>query len=314
MNRFISCDWGTSAFRLRLVDINSLEILCEFHSDEGIAATYAEWKKQESIPRPEFYTSILQRNLQLLKSQCEHPLEGLTVVLSGMASSTIGMMELPYRSIPCSPSNRELNWEQLPPTENFPHPLILIAGLRSEYDVMRGEETKLAGLGEQKGKGQELVILPGTHAKHVVMENGLIRSFKTHMTGELFNLLTTNSILSASVVKAPYGKEHEEAFLRGFSMGLEENLLHHLFRVRTNDLFKKELPEANYHYLSGLLIGEELRQYRNPTFSQTTLVSAGALEPVYKLGMETIGLKDIVVVQADEALIRGQANILRHMK
>lgn len=314
MSRFISCDWGTSVFRIRLVESENLKILAEFSSPEGIAATYSQWKAQHTIPRLEFYTSILQKNLQQLQGIAGSTLATLPVVLSGMASSSIGMMELPYRNIPCSPAGRELNWERVNQTDRFDHPIILISGLRSENDVMRGEETKLAGLSEHCNQPQQLVIMPGTHAKHVIIQQGIVTGFKTHMTGELFDLLTNKSVLSTSVVKAPFGKEYEEAFLRGFMLSEEGNILHHLFRVRTNDLFRKELPEANYHYLSGLLIGEELRQYRGQSFHQTILLAAGPLQPLYALGLHTIGLGEhFLNINADEALIKGQARILQQI-
>ena len=54
MKNFISCDWGTSAFRLRIIDEGTKQVLAETISAQGISATYALWKEQISADRISF--------------------------------------------------------------------------------------------------------------------------------------------------------------------------------------------------------------------------------------------------------------------
>src|SRR5690349_6488644 len=101
MNTFISCDWGTSAFRLRLVDAETKEVLATIKTDQGNAAVYNDWisnHKQED--RLAFYSNILADGVQALEQEYKQPLTNTTIVISGMASSSIGMMELPYKDLP----------------------------------------------------------------------------------------------------------------------------------------------------------------------------------------------------------------------
>jgi 2-dehydro-3-deoxygalactonokinase len=94
-NYFLSCDWGTSSFRLRLVETNTLHVIAEERSGAGIAGTYQQWQ-QTSLPREEFFAAIINRQIDVLAGKTGMPLQDVRVALSGMASSSIGMIELPY--------------------------------------------------------------------------------------------------------------------------------------------------------------------------------------------------------------------------
>src|SRR5687768_10726007 len=102
MERFLSCDWGTSSFRLRLVSTHGLKVLAEERNSDGIAATFKKWEHEndDEHKRLFFYRAYLLEQIKGLESLVHHSLEGVPVLLSGMASSTIGMMELPYKELP----------------------------------------------------------------------------------------------------------------------------------------------------------------------------------------------------------------------
>src|SRR5262245_25963657 len=102
MKRIISCDWGTSSLRLRLVDAKAMKVLGEVASDAGIANTFERWKASGSTEtdRVSFYQSVLNREIERLEKLMSFSLQGDPVVVSGMASSTMGMMELPYKRMP----------------------------------------------------------------------------------------------------------------------------------------------------------------------------------------------------------------------
>lgn len=300
MNKFfLSCDWGTSSFRLRLIDGESLTVLAEEKQDTGIAATHKAWQAS-GLPREEFYAEIIDRQIDTLARKLGTPLSDLPVVLSGMASSSIGMVELPYQPLPFPLNGAGLVVQAF-------RRYLIISGGRTSDDVMRGEETKIIGCaGWLAGKPDALLILPGTHPKHVLVSSGIVHSFQTFMTGELFDLLATHSILAASVEGG--GPFSDTWFEEGVKAGQAANLLHAGFMVRTNQVLKKVPPQHNYFYLSGLLIGAELKEVKP---GLPVYIVGGALHtPLYARACSLLNIPVAGRIDADEALIRGQWEVL----
>ena len=122
-------------------------------------------------------------------------------------------------------------------------------------DVMRGEETQI--LGALPRAGAHLACLPGSHSKWVQVSDGRITGFTTHLTGEAFAALRGHTILGRMMRDGP---TDAEAFAAGVERaGQDGGLLHHLFGVRTQGLFGTLSEAGAASYLSGLLIGHELR-------------------------------------------------------
>lgn len=314
LSRFLSCDWGTTAFRLWLVEVEGLKILAEVSSKQGNSSIFEEWRNGD-VPdeeRTAYYLSVLQENIQKLEAQGTGKLGGIPVIISGMASSTIGMMELPYKDLPFALDGSDLRSRFMAADEHFPHPILLISGARTIDDVMRGEETQIVGCNISHSAAEQLVIHPGTHSKHAIVKAGQVISFRTFLTGELFALLSTKSILASGIVADKnFGfPEHQKHFEDGVKEGAEHNLLHQLFLVRTASLFEKRSGTANYHYLSGLLIGHELTAV--PAAYNGTIILAGnaALVKKYRSAMDLLGItaaaKELVVKDSDEITIAGQ--------
>src|SRR5947199_855368 len=124
----------------------------------------------------------------------------MPVILSGMASSAIGMEELPYREFPFIWDLMQFPVKKIPVDENFSYPLYVISGFKTEKDVMRGEESLLLGC-DISDDDERIFIFPGTHSKHVFIKNKTGTDFKTYMTGEFFQLLAEKSILRHAVAK-----------------------------------------------------------------------------------------------------------------
>jgi len=311
MNQFISCDWGTSSFRLRLIETETQSVVTEVVSQQGIAATYAEWKKSFA-DRLLFYESVLSSGIQVLSSRSGYPLSEVPIIISGMASSAIGMIELDYATLPVKTDGSGLLIHIVEPSTGFKHRMIIVSGVKSENDVMRGEETIIAGC-DIKSDGEQLFILPGTHSKHIVVEKGFIKDLKTYLTGELFDLLATKSILANSVKN-----ENSPAAIinSSFEQGVEDavngNLLNNIFRVRANRLLDKISPGENYHYLSGLLIGAELSDLLSKNYSAITLVTDEKFSTLYSNALRFLKIdKPIKHINASEALVKGQRAIYK---
>ena len=102
MKFFFSCDWGTSNFRLRLVDADKGRPLSEVKTDQGMAMTFDAWKRSgmNEEDRKVFYQNYLFEQVKKMTGSFADPVGNVPIILSGMASSSIGMLELPYKKLP----------------------------------------------------------------------------------------------------------------------------------------------------------------------------------------------------------------------
>lgn len=313
MKLFFSCDWGTSNFRLRLVDADKGRPLSEIKTDQGIAMTFDAWKRSGKNDRIMYYQNYLFEQAKKITDSFGGPVDNVPVILSGMASSSIGMKELPYKKLPFQCDGSDLVVHSIGDEKDQPYKIILISGVSSKVDAMRGEETILVGCDIARNEAKHLFLFPGTHSKHVLVTNGTVQSIATYMTGEVFDLLSNKSILAASVMKNDPGAEFSnQSFEEGVKEGASSNILNSIFHVRTNQLLKNIAADANYFYLSGLLIGQELKDVLENKPAAITLVCSEGLQKVYTTALHILGLNDrLDFKNADDALINGQIRIMQ---
>ncbi len=313
--QFLSCDWGTSSFRLKLIETSSLRALAEIQNNHGISATYSSWKENGTDQnRFLFFASVIKSSIYLLEEQVNSPLSGIPIVLSGMASSSLGMVNLPYKQIPFKADGSDLDVQWVKSSPEFSHDVILISGACSETDVMRGEETQLVGSVHPDSAYEQVYIFPGTHSKHITVKSNNVSGFKTYMTGEIFALLSNSSTLAEAVSKTKrLNDDGVESFRQGVEESLKSNLLHSLFTVRTMFLLQKYPVEVNYNYLSGLLIGTELRDLIHQDFKSITLVS-DTISDYYEMALRILKVPGAIRILKDEDVtVRGQFSIVsRH--
>ena len=314
MDFFFSCDWGTTSLRLRLVALPGCKIIAEENSDEGIAAIFNLWKEQKEPEenRFDFYLRVLENKIETLQKKAKFDLEDIPLVISGMASSTIGIIDIPYKILPANANGSDLVTKLVEKTKKFSHDIVIISGVRSVDDVMRGEETQLAGAVD--GQAEGLFIFPGTHSKHVWVKEKKIVNVKTYMTGEFFDLLATKSILASSVDgDALFGERGKNSFRKGLQNAQAGNILHESFLVRTNLLFDQHSKQDNFFYLSGLLIGSELKELADEEFS-ITLVGSEKQCLYYKEAVNALYPEKVVnIIAADQATIRGHYAIINYI-
>ncbi len=180
----------------------------------------------------------------------------MPIVASGMIGSRQGWVEVPYLDLPAAAGDVILYRH-----DEFERPIHFVPGLAYRNadgvpDVMRGEETQIFGAGVDG-----LYLLPGSHSKWALVEDGRITWFATFMTGELFAALKDHTILGRMMTEG--ADDDDGAFARGVKYGFASNGgLQSLFSARTLALFG-ELPESGVaDYLSGLLIGTEIAEAR----------------------------------------------------
>ena len=308
----ISCDWGTTSLRIKLADTRNMQVLASYSSKAGIASTHDQFVASgvQPVGRELFYKKILLPAFHSISQQINIELTEVPVIVSGMASSNMGIKQLPYTSLPCNFENADFGMDMLNSGENFPHRMLLVSGLSTNNDVLRGEEVQVCGCIVNNG-GEQLAIVPGTHSKHININKNLITGFSTYMTGELFRLLIEQSTLASGLMFAELDEgDNRQAFILGLLRSKEENLLHTLFAVRTNFLLKKLPPAENYFYLSGLMIGHELKNIQVNQNTQVTLIASGELQRLYQLALHDLyPAKNIIVTSIEDAVVKGHIKL-----
>jgi len=327
LETIICCDWGTSSFRLKMVIVANGTIIATKSSGEGIAVIHREWLASQialKTCQTDFFLAHLNKRVEeLLGSLASKPTID-AIVISGMASSSIGLIELPYAQTPFSLDGKQTCFKIIEPSEILQYPVLLISGLRNNDEVMRGEETQLIGIASilnKIGKDRLTCILPGTHSKHVQLSNGTITGFQTFITGELFQLLSQKSVLSNSVSQPekaePITDAEKSAFIEGIHVTKNLTLLHTLFSVRTNQLFDRRTKTENAFYLSGILIGSELRTLKNNKTECIVLVCGQSLFSLYQLALKALQLDSISTFLppeiSEESAKEGQLKIFKYL-
>jgi 2-dehydro-3-deoxygalactonokinase len=272
MNHLVAIDWGTSSLRGALLD-SSGRVLAEQSHPRGIL----------SVERGGFAGVF-----ETLFADWMRP-RGTRCLIAGMAGSRQGWVEAPYCACPAG-----LDEVRGKIIEIEPGRIAIVPGLAGEQggvpDVMRGEETQIFGAMALTGLRDGLFVLPGTHNKWARVENGRVTGFRTFMTGEFYALLAQHSILSRTLdASAPLD---EAAFLQGVARsGNGQGLLHNAFGARTLSLFERMAAGPLASYLSGLLIGEELRAASPHADGAVVLIGAPALTQRYLLALREHGIE-----------------------
>lgn len=249
----IAIDWGTSHLRA---------FLCQVEGN-------GQFKLVEQANS--FGVSKVVESFEKTLSACITPwlkaLGDMPIYAAGQVSSSIGWQETPYLACPIMPADVANACVKLV-TDSYD--ILFVPGLSCQlsndnYDVLRGEEIQILGWlnsDVSRSKGSYLLCLPGTHTKWVLVSDGQVKLFKTAMTGELFDLLCHKSVLIQ-----PSEKEfNQKAFDQGLNYTLESelgNFTHGLFSVRSKQLFGEFPPSQAAAYLSGMLIGTDVRAALN---------------------------------------------------
>jgi 2-dehydro-3-deoxygalactonokinase len=217
---------------------------------------------------------------------------GALCLISGMAGSRQGWQEALY--CPCPAGFAELGqhllWLQPGRIALVPGLSCLGADALNTPDVMRGEEVQIFGALHLAGRDSATLVLPGTHSKWVQVQGGRVTDFQTFMTGEVFALMSQQSILSKTLDLS--GAFDEAAFLQGVNQSQQAgSVLHHLFAVRTLGLFDRLSAAQLPSYLSGLLIGEELRTPSiNTDSGPVILIGSNTLTQRYSLALQHLSI------------------------
>ncbi|MGL5010534.1 MAG: 2-dehydro-3-deoxygalactonokinase [Paracoccaceae bacterium] len=287
---WIAVDWGTS--NLRAWAMGAEGVLDHAQSDEGMG----------KLSREGFEPALLR----LIGGWLGRDVT--TVVACGMVGSRQGWHEAPYRAVPCTPLDRGAL--VVVPTTDARIRMMIAPGLKQEWpaDVMRGEETQIAGALALQPGFDGVLCLPGTHAKWAQVSAGEVVSFQTYMTGELFALLSTQSVLRHGMGEEGWD---DGAFDAGLSDALSrpEKIAARLFGLRAEGLIGGLTAVAAKSRLSGLLIGIELAAARPYWLGQAvTIVGAEGLAASYARALQAQGVT-AALLPATECTLAGLASL-----
>lgn len=283
---FIAVDWGTTNRRAYRID-SSGQCADEFEDAKGVL----------TVAGGDFAPAV---------AEIRQRLGDLPLLLAGMIGSNRGWVEAPY--VPC-PAGIENLAANLAWAEERAAIVPGVCWLNGDgADVMRGEEVQLLGgiaAGDVPPEG--LVCHPGTHNKWVRVEGGRIASFRTVMTGELFNLLKQHSIL-ADLLKGDVADN--DAFRAGVRHGLDQDdLTADLFSIRARVLLGVGAGDEAASYASGLLIGSDVRiGIKKRTEERVVVMGRPDLTALYSAALAVAG-RAAIELEGEQSFLAGIARI-----
>ena len=281
----LALDWGTSSLRGALLDAQG-QVIEERAFPRGIL----------TVPAGGFPAAFDDSF-----GDWRRAMPDLLCLMAGMVGSRQGWKEAPYCACPAGFADiaAQLAWVEagrlaiVPGLSCLREGLIGDAALASVPDVMRGEETQVFGALQSLGLRDALLVLPGTHSKWVRVADGRIAAFTTFMTGEFYALLRQHSILSRTL-PVDDASFDETAFTRGVQLALQDgSLLQTAFSTRTLSLFERLPQQALASYLSGLVIGEELRAQTLERHERVVLIGSAALTQRYTIALAQCSVQTV---------------------
>ena len=287
----IAVDWGSSRFRAYLLD-ESGNLLDRVENEQGVFCH-----------KPVAYKKILQH-------ACEHWLHrkpDIPILMAGMIGSRNGWFETRYLPCPISIHSLGDNIIQVPALHS--HPVYIVPGISVMSpcglpDVIRGEETQIFGALDGLVNNKLLACVPGTHSKWVRVENNQVIRFSTFMTGEVFSAVQQCGSISSLLDECDFDKN---SFLVGIGVSQRKGgLLHQLFSLRARMVSEQSSMKLNPGYLSGLLIGAEIKAALElyPGVTDIIIIGSEALIHDYGLAFSAFGIS-AGSTRSEQAFVKG---------
>jgi len=290
---WIAADWGTTNLRVWAMSADG-EILASAQSDQGMGKL-----------APEQFEGAL---LELVADWLHEP---TTVIACGMVGARQGWVEAQYLSVPAKPLGGALT-EAVTAHPNLD--VRIIPGMMQSQpaDVMRGEETQIAGFLARNKNWDGVICLPGTHTKWVHISAEEVVSFQTVMTGDLFAAICGHTVLRHSITDG----WNENGFKQGLddAMSRPERLAARLFALRAEGLLHGLDNATARARLSGLLIGAELAATKPYWLGQqVAVIGQGNLAKLYIDALATVSVP-ATQVQNDAVTLAGLTAAYRAFK
>ena len=284
---WIAVDWGTTHLRVWAMSSQD-QVIAQASSDQGMGG----------LAPSQFEGALLKLIDPWLDNNSE-----LTVIACGMVGSRQGWQEAPYAQFNKSMSSSAVWVKTIDPRLR----IAILPGVcqLAPPDVMRGEETQILGALTLEPNFEGMLCLPGTHTKWAKVKNGQLVNFKTCMTGEIFGLLSSSSVLSHSVSGSVMDMpSFREGVLKVFSE--PHSLSSNLFAIRAEDMLNQLDSTVSRAHLSGYLIGSELAGIfsEHSLTSETLLIGSEQLSELYETALDAIG-KPTRIISGEHCTLTG---------
>lgn len=287
---WIAVDWGTTMLRVWIFGAGEI-MLAQLASDKGMGALQP--------------TEIEPVLLDLIDPNLGQG--SIPIICCGAVGAKQGWVEAAYAEAPCAPPIAETAMKVTAGDPRIDVRILPGVSQNKPADVMQGEETRIAGYLAENSSFFGTLCLPGTHTKWAQISAEEIVSFRTFMTGELFALLSTQSVLRHGVATE---KWDEDAFLDAVNdaMTSPQQISARLFGLRAEGLVNGMSAETAKARLSGYLIGLELAGAKPYWLGQDlVLIGDPKLNALYANALEAQGVICRSVSGDDMALTGLQA-------
>jgi 2-dehydro-3-deoxygalactonokinase len=280
--RLIALDWGTTSLRAYLLG-----------DDGAVLERRAGPLGILHVPERDFGAAF-----DRMTSEWRGRSSALPAIACGMIGSAQGWIDAPYASVPADLDSVARALVAVPGVG-----LLIVPGLAQRgaaADVMRGEETQLFGAMDLSAalSSGGVAVLPGTHSKWVRVARGRIEGFTTFITGEMFAVLSRHSILGRMAESGGGDAPPGAAFRRGVRSARDggRGLASLVFSARSSALVGDLAPADSLEYLSGVLIGDEVRSGLAGGERPGVLIGEPALCRRYAMALEELGVPGVEVL------------------
>ena len=255
MSNYIAIDGGTTNTRINLVK----DYLVTDTVNYNIGA-------RKGIENKEILQEAVKEGIEKILSgndMTENDIE--RILVSGMLTSEFGIYEVNHISVPAGKTELHNAMAEVILSNISAIPFVFIPGVKTDCgslenaDMMRGEETELAGLTDTYNT-EGLFVLPGSHSKIIKTDKeGRIIDFFTMLTGEMLEALSENTILR-DAVDMKNTLLVKEYLLKGFEYAKSNGINEAMFKVRVlKNMFFRSADETYSFFLGAVLCDEVLK-------------------------------------------------------
>lgn len=297
---YITIDGGTTNTRIRLVADGA--VIAAGKINRGAASGI--------YGRDAWCSSISQMICQILANAPQYADRVTCILASGMITSEFGLYKVDHIPTPAGIAELHNHLVEVMLPDISEIPFVFVPGVMmhgDDIDMMRGEETELAGI-RDPSFGECIYVLPGSHTKVIETDAmGRIHRFSTLLTGEMANALSAHTIL-ADAVDLTIDTFDTTALLEGYRYTKEYGINRALFQVRIRKNVKRQTPTEVYSFFLGSVLTAEVDEILR--YPQKTIVIGGRapLRTALNTLLTECGKRNVVCLSDDEvelSVIRG---------
>jgi 2-dehydro-3-deoxygalactonokinase len=286
----IALDWGSSNVRAFALDANG-KIVATNHSSAGAMTLGSD-------------AAAFDAALVALIGPWSIANPKALLIACGMVGAKSGWREARYVGV--GSSVKQIAANTINVDTSLGKSLAIVPGIKgddADVDVMRGEETQIAGSGVSDG----WVVLPGTHSKWARVEGGSVTQFATYFTGEMNTLIRVHSAVGKAIPDAP-NLENTDAFQRGIERAKArcDQWLHDLFVFRaavvTGARSAADVSTEFSAWLLGCEFAAALRSH--PQWKCIHVIASESLMPWYQATANAFSV-DCISLDGEACAARG---------